>query len=205
MAGGSNRAHGAGNRSPGLEAGPSAGGGALLDQASHHFDLAPVPVRGRDRRVSAELHSHRSEDDTAVVNLRLTRGPRSIVLSIHSVNEDRIEVYAERQDFGGSLQTSWTQSPVPDRAAPCSGARSFVRGSARDSWRQSASGLQSRPASTTATAASPRCSPPMPRPGRDARSYLSSAPLIVLGFDVGDPDSLRQWIQEGGCRRSPRS
>ena len=58
---------------------------------------------------------------------------------------------------------------------PCVSGHTIPRSdSARDSWRQSASGLQSRPVSTTANAASPRCSPPMPRPGRDARSYLSS-------------------------------
>lgn len=73
------------------------GGGALLDQASHHFDLARYLFDDEISEVSAELHSHRSEDDTAVVNLRLTRGLLvQSFFSIHSANEDRIEVYAER-------------------------------------------------------------------------------------------------------------
>ena len=73
------------------------GGGALLDQASHHFDLARYLFDDEIAEVSAELHSHRSEDDTAVVNLRLTRGLLvQSFFSIHAANEARIEVYAER-------------------------------------------------------------------------------------------------------------
>jgi predicted dehydrogenase len=73
------------------------GGGALLDQASHHFDLIRFLFDQEITEVSARLYSQRSEDDTAVVNLRLSDGtPVQSLLSIHTVDDDRVEVYAER-------------------------------------------------------------------------------------------------------------
>lgn len=73
------------------------GGGALLDQASHHFDLLRFLFGQEIEEVSARVYSQRSEDDTAVVNLRLAGGiPVQSLLSIHTLDEDRVEVYAER-------------------------------------------------------------------------------------------------------------
>lgn len=73
------------------------GGGALLDQASHHFDLIRFLFDQEIEEVSARLYSQRSEDDTAVVNLQLSGGiPVQSFLSIHTLDEDRVEVYAER-------------------------------------------------------------------------------------------------------------
>lgn len=73
-----------------------AGGGALLDQASHHFDLIRYLFDDEIVEVSASLRSQRSEADTAFVHARLTSGLliQSFV-SIHTIDEDRIEVYAE--------------------------------------------------------------------------------------------------------------
>lgn len=73
------------------------GGGALLDMASHHFDLIRFLFEDEISEVSASLQSQRSEGDTAVVHLRLDRGLMvQLFLSINTMNEDRIEIYTER-------------------------------------------------------------------------------------------------------------
>lgn len=70
------------------------GGGVLLDLASHHADLV-VLLFGREvREVFAETRSLLSEDDTAVVHLRLDGG--LVVQSLFSLctaDEDRFEIY----------------------------------------------------------------------------------------------------------------
>lgn len=72
------------------------GGGALLDQASHHFDLIRFVFDDEIAEVSASLRSQRSEADTAIVNLRLSSGLLlQSFLSIDSIDEDRFEVYGE--------------------------------------------------------------------------------------------------------------
>jgi predicted dehydrogenase len=72
------------------------GGGALLDQASHHFDLIRFLFEDEIEEVSAQLRSQRSEDDTAIVQVRLAGGLAvQSFLSINTVNEDRFEVYTE--------------------------------------------------------------------------------------------------------------
>ena len=73
------------------------GGGALLDQASHHFDLIRFLFEDEIEDLSAQLRSQRSEDDTATVQARLARGlVVQSFLSINTVNEDRFEVYTEK-------------------------------------------------------------------------------------------------------------
>jgi myo-inositol 2-dehydrogenase/D-chiro-inositol 1-dehydrogenase len=73
------------------------GGGALLDQASHHFDLMRFLFEDEIEEVSAQLRSQRSEDDTAAVQVRLANGLAiQSLLSINTVNEDRFEVYTGR-------------------------------------------------------------------------------------------------------------
>ena len=73
------------------------GGGALLDLASHHFDLARFLVGQEIAEVGALLRSAESEEDTAAVVLRLAAGPLvTVFASLAAVEEDRIEVYGSR-------------------------------------------------------------------------------------------------------------
>ena len=52
----------------------SSGGGALLDLASHHVDLARVLLDAEVVEVSASVRSIQSEADTAVATLRMSSG-----------------------------------------------------------------------------------------------------------------------------------
>lgn len=73
------------------------GGGALLDQASHHLDLMRFLFEDEIQEVTAQLSSQRSEDDTATVQVRLAGGLAiQSLVSINTVNEDRFEIYTER-------------------------------------------------------------------------------------------------------------
>jgi len=73
------------------------GGGALLDQASHHLDLMRFLFEDEIEELSAQLRSQRSEGDTAVVQVRLANALAiQSLFSINTVNEDRFEVYTER-------------------------------------------------------------------------------------------------------------
>ena len=72
------------------------GGGALLDLASHHIDLLHFLFGQTVHEVFAELRSQRSEDDGAMLQLRLAGG--LIVqcwFSLTAVEEDRFEVYGQ--------------------------------------------------------------------------------------------------------------
>jgi predicted dehydrogenase len=72
------------------------GGGALLDLASHHVDLARFVFGDEVREVSADVWSRRGEDDCAALRLRLGGG--LIVQSFFStgaVEEDRFEIYGD--------------------------------------------------------------------------------------------------------------
>ncbi len=73
------------------------GGGALLDLASHHVDLASYLLDQPVESVMAMLESRRSEDDTAALQLRLRSGAiAQILCAIGSADEHRFEIYAER-------------------------------------------------------------------------------------------------------------
>jgi predicted dehydrogenase len=72
------------------------GGGALLDQGSHHFDLLRYLFDDEILEISAQVRSQRSEGDTAVVHARMVNGlVVQSFLSITTIDEDRIEVYGE--------------------------------------------------------------------------------------------------------------
>lgn len=78
----------------------ASGGGALLDLASHHVDLVRHLLDAPVEQVGAQLRSVRTEDDTAVIDLRLADGvPVQILATITAPQEDRIEVYGD----GGKL------------------------------------------------------------------------------------------------------
>ena len=73
------------------------GGGALLDLASHQFDLARFVFEREFTEVNAFLRSVSSEDDTAVVEARLSDGALiTFFLSLVAIEEDRMEVVGSR-------------------------------------------------------------------------------------------------------------
>lgn len=72
------------------------GGGALLDLASHHVDLLHHLFETETAEVTALIRSVVSEDDTAVVGLRLANGVlASVTVSTAAAEDDRITVYGE--------------------------------------------------------------------------------------------------------------
>jgi predicted dehydrogenase len=72
------------------------GGGVLLDLASHHLDLVHFLFEQSVHEVSAELWSQRSEDDSAMLQLRLADGLCvQSFFSMNGVEEDRFEVYGQ--------------------------------------------------------------------------------------------------------------
>jgi predicted dehydrogenase len=76
------------------------GGGALFDLASHHFDLIHFFFGQKVREVFASLQSLRSEDDSVLLQLKLSDGLTvQSFFSISSVEEDRFEIYGQ----GGKL------------------------------------------------------------------------------------------------------
>lgn len=76
------------------------GGGALLDLASHHIDLARFIFHQEIIEVSAKIESVQTEDDQAILELRLADGLRvQSFFSISSVEEDEFEVYGQSGKF----------------------------------------------------------------------------------------------------------
>lgn len=76
------------------------GGGALLDLASHHIDLVRFIFHQEIIEVSAKIESVQTEDDQAILELRLADGLRvQSFFSISSVEEDGFEVYGQAGKF----------------------------------------------------------------------------------------------------------
>lgn len=74
----------------------SIGGGVLLDLASHHTDLIRFFFGQEVREVFASLRSLHSEDDTAMLQLKLSDGLMvQSFFSLNSIEEDRFEVYGQ--------------------------------------------------------------------------------------------------------------
>jgi predicted dehydrogenase len=75
----------------------STGGGVLLDLASHHADLISFFFGQQAREVFASLRSLQSEDDSAMVQVRLSDGLTvQSFFSVTSIEEDRFEAYGQR-------------------------------------------------------------------------------------------------------------
>lgn len=75
----------------------SSGGGALLDLASHHIDLMRFLFDSDVVEVRALLRNVATEDDTAVITMRLASGVLvTTLVSMAAVEEDRIAVYGTR-------------------------------------------------------------------------------------------------------------
>jgi len=74
----------------------SIGGGVLLNLASHHTDLIRFFFGQEVREVFASLRSLHSEDDSAMLQLKLSDGLMvQSFFSISSIEEDRFEVYGQ--------------------------------------------------------------------------------------------------------------
>jgi len=74
----------------------STGGGVLLNLASHHSDLIRFFFGQEVREVFASLRSLQSEDDSAMLQLKLSDGLMiQSLFSISSIEEDRFEVYGQ--------------------------------------------------------------------------------------------------------------
>jgi myo-inositol 2-dehydrogenase/D-chiro-inositol 1-dehydrogenase len=87
----------AGKASPRWKQTRASGGGALLELASHDFDLVRFLCGGEVLAVRAELQSVEHEHDLARVVLRLENGLTAECLaSTCAVDEARIEIYGDR-------------------------------------------------------------------------------------------------------------
>ncbi|MGI8476947.1 MAG: Gfo/Idh/MocA family protein [Thermomicrobiales bacterium] len=92
-----------------------AGGGALLDLASHHVDLVRFLLDREVHRVFAALQSRRGEGDVAMLELLLDGGaPVQSLFSLSTVEEDRIEIYGR----SGKLAVDRYLSPTVQRTGP---------------------------------------------------------------------------------------
>lgn len=70
------------------------GGGVLLDLASHHVDLLRFLLDTEIRAVTATVHSHRDEGDTAMVQLHIADGVvAQCLFTAGTIDEDRVEIY----------------------------------------------------------------------------------------------------------------
>ena len=72
------------------------GGGALLDLASHHIDLIHFLFDQEIQEVSAQMRSFRSEDDHALLQMRLANGLLiQSFFSIKTFEKDSFEIYGQ--------------------------------------------------------------------------------------------------------------
>ena len=84
------------------------GGGVLLDLASHHIDLIHFLFDTSIDEVRAEIDSQRTEDDTALVQLRLANGVAvQSFFSMCTANEDRFEIYGTEGKIMIDRQHGW--------------------------------------------------------------------------------------------------
>lgn len=106
------------------------GGGALLDLASHHLDLATWLVNAAPRAVSCDLQSRVTEDDTAVLQVELSGGISAQIFAVFGGPEQhRLEILGER---GALVVDPYGSEFVDIRAATLDGVRvSHMRSAAK--------------------------------------------------------------------------
>jgi len=93
---------------PGWKQSRSSGGGVLLDLASHHVDLVRFVFDQEIRKVSAELCSHGTEQDTATLQLLLEDGlPIQSFFSFSTINEDRFDIYGQVSKLTVDRYRAW--------------------------------------------------------------------------------------------------
>jgi predicted dehydrogenase len=82
---------------PGWKRTRSEGGGVLLDLASHHLDLLRFFFQQEIREVCAELESYSSDDDCAMLHLKLADGLSvQSFFSFTAIEEDRFEIFGQK-------------------------------------------------------------------------------------------------------------
>ena len=73
------------------------GGGALLDLASHHIDLAAWLVDAPPRALSCDLHSRTTDDDTALLQVEFPDGiSAQIFAAFGGPEQHRFEILGDR-------------------------------------------------------------------------------------------------------------
>lgn len=93
------------------------GGGVLLDLASHHIDLIRFLLGEAVTRVTAQVRSMRSEEDTATLTLRLANDVLvQSSFSLSAVEDDRIEIYGVAGKLVVDHYRSLTVERVPIQA-----------------------------------------------------------------------------------------
>lgn len=87
---------------PGWKMTRSTGGGALLDLAIHHIDLVRYVLDDEVVEVAAAVRSVRTEDDTAVLQMRMASGlPVQTLASLTARQTDRVEVVGDEATLVG--------------------------------------------------------------------------------------------------------
>lgn len=93
----------------------AAGGGALLELASHHIDLMRFIFDTEVAAVSASRWSNRGEDEAAMLQMRLENGIHAQTLvSYGTREEDSFEIYCSE----GKLAVNRYDSLIVDRSPP---------------------------------------------------------------------------------------
>lgn len=112
----------AADRIEGWRADPEQGGGALLDLASHHFDLLRTLTAEQIRSVRCSPRSVRTPEDSVSVELTLEGGARAQVMAsyVTGVQVNRLELFG---DTGSLLVDLLDPVPNPVLRKPGPGAR----------------------------------------------------------------------------------
>ena len=98
------------------------GGGVLLDLSSHHIDLTRFLFDQEIVAVSASLRSVHNEDDTAILQMRLSGGAFvQSLFSLSTLEEDCFQVYGE----SGKLQVDRYRSFEVEYATATRGSASL--------------------------------------------------------------------------------
>ncbi|NOK64374.1 MAG: hypothetical protein GFH25_541276n24 [Chloroflexi bacterium AL-N10] len=93
------------------------GGGVLLDLASHHIDLLHFLFGTTIDQVRADIHSQRTEDDTALVQFQLANGVAvQSFFSMCTTNEDRFEIYGTEGKLTIDRQRGWNANITSTRS-----------------------------------------------------------------------------------------
>lgn len=135
---------------PGWKARRSAGGGALLDLGSHHFDLIHWLLDARVERAEAVLTSSVSEHDSAHVTLHLDRNRLAVChFSLRADRAHRLEFTGERgvlriDRIARSLSLAGPRARTTSLATLAWRARSMVRPWSEPSWRNALSTFVAR-------------------------------------------------------------
>ena len=97
------------------------GGGALLDLASHHIDLAAWLVNAPPLALSCDLHSRKTDDDTALLHVEFPGGVAAQIFAVFGGPEQhRLEIIGD----GGALAVDpYGSEFVEIRNATLDGAR----------------------------------------------------------------------------------